>query len=178
MKKQKYSPTNTEPPTLPKDLPENVFNMDFSRFETKILAKINDLWSRNTNSLRLTMNKNKNRITSLEYSMKDLDMDKRKLFKDKENIVDELSVLKKSLGVKKDQLQQTKASSAEKTATPVQQLPAKEKINERVADVRTPLEITEQYQLEKKHGVAPDLEKLTRYVQPNVYMPEMFGKKK
>ena len=176
VKKQKSSPVNSRPPSPTKDLPENVFDVDFSSFITGILAKINDLWRRNTDSLNMTMNKNNSRIKILEDSMIDIDKKKRKLFQDKDQIVDELSVLKKSLGKKKDQLQQTKASSAENPATPVQQLEEKEKIKARVADVRTPLEITEQYQLEKKHGVAQDLKKLTRYVAPNVYMPGMFGK--
>jgi len=163
-------PTNPQPQSSTTEL-------DLSIFYTKILDKINEFWRRNTESLDKSMIENKNRIVILENIIKDLDKEKRKLFQDKDKFEDELNVLKKSLEEKKGQLQETKHLSRGNTVTTVPQLPEKEKIKEQIADVRTPVENREQYQLEKKHGVEPDLIKLTRYVQPNVYIPGMFGKK-
>jgi hypothetical protein len=72
-----------------------------------------------------------------------------------------------------DQLQETKSSPAVNTVTLVPQLPEKEK----VVDVPTTVEIRKQYQLEKKLGVQQDYSNVTKFAQPHVYMPGMFGKK-
>ena len=163
VKKHKPLPTNPQPlsPTT---------KLVLNGFETKILAKIKDFWRRNTQSLVNNIIENENRIIILENLIKDYNNEKNKLIKDKNLIEEELSVLKKSLEEKIDQLQETKSSPAVNTVTLVPQLPEKEK----VADVPTTVEIRKQYQLEKKLGNQIDLNKVTMNVQKHVYMPGMF----
>ena len=167
VKKHKTSlPTNPQPQST-------TTNLVFNGFEIKVLAKIKDFWRRNTQSLDKNIIENKKRILNLENSISDINNEKNKLIKDKGVIEKELSVLKKSLEEKIDQLQETKSSPAVNTMTPVPQLPKKEK----VADVPMSVELKKQFELEKELGVQQDLSNVTRFAQPHVYMPGMFGKK-
>lgn len=162
VKKHKPLPTNPQPlsPTT---------KLVLNGFETKILAKIKDFWRRNTQSLVNNIIENENKIIILENLIKDYNNEKNKLIKDKNLIEEELSVLKKSLEEKIDQLQETKSSPAVNTVTLVPQLPEKE-----VADVLTTDKLKERYELEKKHGNQIDLNKVTMNVQKHVYIPGMF----
>jgi hypothetical protein len=162
VKKHKPVPKNPQPLSPTKELVLNAF-------ETKILAKLKDFWRRNTQSLDKNIFENEHKQINLNNLNIDINKEKKKLLEDKKSIEEEISVLKKSMKEKTDQLQETKSSAAVNIVTIVPQLPEK-----KVADVLTTDKLKERYELEKKHGNQIDLNKVTMNVQKHVYMPGMF----